>query len=290
MLLAARLGTALAAEAPALRVVASFSILADLTREVGGSDVEVRSLVPAGADAHLFTPTPADARAVADAQLVIVNGLRYEGWMTRLVKAAGYQREVVVASAGIKARRTDGGADPHAWQDLSNVQIYVENIRAALASRVPAKAAAFNTRAAAYKARLAALDDETRTRIARIPKERRRVVTGHDAFGYFADSYGIEFIAPRGWSTESEPSAQTVAVIVRQLRNQRAGALLLESRGDPRMLERIASEAGVKVVSERLYADALSPPGGEADTFLRLFQHNVQTLCDALSNGSAPAR
>ncbi|MEO8280396.1 MAG: zinc ABC transporter substrate-binding protein [Ideonella sp.] len=285
LLLTLRLGAACAADTPVLRVVASFSILADLASEVGGSHVEVRSLVPAGADAHQFTPTPADARALAHAQLVIINGLRYEGWMDRLVKAAGYQGDMLTASTGIKARQSGGGADPHAWQDLSNVQVYVENIRAALANRMPANAAEINARAAAYKARLKALDDDTRARIAKIPKDRRRVVTDHDAFGYFADAYGVSFIAPRGWSTESEPSAESVATIVRQLRVQKAGALLMEIRGDPRLLDRIAKEAGVKVVTERLYADALSPSGGPADTFMKMFRHNVQTLCDAMTAG-----
>ncbi len=290
LLLAGLFCNAQASETPPLRVVASFSILADLVRQVGGPQVEVRTLVPAGADAHVFTPTPADARAVAQAQLVIVNGLRYEGWIGRLVKAAGYRGELLVASNGSRLRQAGGGTDPHAWQDLSNVQVYVENIRAGLVKRLPAHAAEINARAAEYRARLQALDAETRARIAEIPKQRRRVVTGHDAFGYFADAYGVAFIAPRGWSTESEPSAESVAVIVRQLRAQRAGALLLENRGDPRLLERIAAEAGVKVVAERLYADALSPPGGVADTFLQLFRHNVLTLSQAMAADSPTAR
>lgn len=283
-------GPAQAADAPVLRVVASFSILADLVREVGGPLVEVRSLVPAGADAHVFTPTPADARALAETQLVVVNGLRFEGWMDRLVKAAGYRGESVVASAGIRVRQAGGGPDPHGWQDLSNAQVYVDNVRAALASRLPAHAAAIDARATAYKARLAALDAEARASIAAIPAERRRVVTGHDAFGYFAAAYGVAFIAPRGWSTESEPSAEDVAVIVRQLRTQRAGALLLESRGDPRLLQRIASEAGVTVSTARLYADTLSPPGGEADTFVRMFRHNVDTLRAAMAATTSTRR
>ena len=288
LLVATCLGSAHAGDAPALRVVASFSILADLAREVGGRHVEVRSLVPRGGDAHQFTPTPADAQALADSHLLIVNGLRYEGWMSRLVKAVGYNGDLLVASVGITVRQAGGGADPHAWQDLSKVQVYVENIRATLVRRLPAEAGEINARAEAYKAQLAALDAETRARIAKVPKDRRHVVTGHDAFGYFAAAYGVVFIAPLGWSTESEPSAQNVAVIVRQLRVQRAGALLMDSRGDPRLLERIASEAGVKVMHKRLYADSLSPPGGEADTFLRMFRHNVQTLCDAM-NASVPS-
>ncbi len=275
-----------AAPARRLRVVASFSILADLVREVGGPLVEVRSLVAPGADAHVYTPTPADARALGQADLVVVNGLRYEGWIDRLIAAVGYRGTVVVASAGIEPRMTRGGADPHAWQNLAHARRYVENIRAALCAALPAETAAFDARAAAYDARLVALDRETRGRIAHIPLERRRVVTGHDAFGYFVDAYGIAFIAPRGWSTDSEPSAEAVARIVRQLREQRASAVLAETRSDPRLLERIAREAGVRIGGQ-LHADALSPPGSEADTYLKLFRHNVDTLLAAI--GPPPA-
>lgn len=280
-----------AADRAPLKVVASFSILADLAREVGGAAVEVTSLVPAGGDAHVYTPTPADAKAVARAELLIVNGLRYEGWISRLVKAVGFKGQLLVASTGVKIRQTNGGADPHAWQSLPNVMIYVENIRAALVAQRPEHAAATNSRAAAYRERIAALQSETLARLAQIPQAQREVVTGHDAFGYFADAYGVAFIAPRGWSTDSEPSAEAVARIVRQLRQHGAGALLVENRSDPRLMQRIAAEAGIKV-GGRLYADALSASGGEADSFLQLFRHNVDTLIDAmgLANSKTPAR
>ncbi len=277
-----------APDAAPLKVVASFSILADLVREVGGPLVEVRSLVAPGADAHVYSPTPADAQALARAELLVVNGLRYEGWMTRLVGAVGYRGPVVVASHGIQPRMTRGGADPHAWQSLAHVRRYVENIRAGLVDARPAQAATIDARARAYSSRLEALERETRERIARIPPQRRRVVTGHDAFGYFVAAYGVEFIAPRGWSTDSEPSAEAVARIVRQLREQRASALLIETRSDPRLLDRIASEAGVRI-GGRLHADALTPAGGEADTYLKLFRHNVDTLIEALGGAAPPS-
>jgi zinc/manganese transport system substrate-binding protein len=273
---------ALAVERLPLQVVASFSILADLTREVGGSVVEVRSLVPAGADAHVFSPSPADAQAVAKAEMLIINGLRYEGWISRLIKAVGFKGQLVVATNGITPRQAGGGADPHAWQSLANVLVYVENIRAALVAKRPEHAVAINSRAAAYGRKIVELERETVARLARIPKAQRRVVTGHDAFGYFSDAYGVQFVAPRGWSTDSEPSADAVARIVRQLRENGAQALLIESRSDPRLLERIAAEAGIKI-GGRLHADALSQPGSEADTFLRMFRHNVDTLIDAMS-------
>lgn len=265
-----------------LRVVASFSILADLAREVGGPVVDVHSLVPPGADAHVFTPTPADAQKLARAELLIVNGLRYEGWIERLVKAAGYRGPVVVATQGIRGRPALGGADPHAWQDLANAQVYVENIRRALAVARPGQASLVQQRADAYSARLRELDRETRARFAALPEQRRRVITGHDAFGYFADAYGVRFISPRGWSTDSEPSAEQVARIVRQAREQQASALLVEHLSDPRLIDRIAREAGARV-GGRLHADALTPAGGEADTYLRLFAHNVATLAAAMA-------
>jgi len=270
------------AAAPVLKVVATFSILADMAREVGGSAVEVSALVGPNADAHVYEPTPADVRRVARADVVVTNGLRFEGWIDRLIASSGYRGKVVVASAGIVPLQVGGGADPHAWQSLVNGQLYAETIRAALVAAAPARTAEINERAAAYQERLIALDQDTRSRIAALPESRRRVITSHDAFGYFAAAYGVRFIAPRGWTTGSEPSAETVARIVRQARQTQASALLVENISDPRMIERIAREAQVKVGGE-LYSDALSPPGTAADTYLRMFEHNVRTLLDAMT-------
>ena len=281
-------GWARAADAGPLRVVATFSVLADMVREVGGAAVEVTSLVGPDADAHVFEPTPRDAQRVAKAHLIVANGLRYEGWIERLIAASGYRGKVVVASAGVTPRQAGrDGIDPHAWQNLVHAKRYVANIRAALAAAAPQHGAAIESRAADYLRRIDALDLETRIRIARVPAERRRVITAHDAFGYFAEAYGIEFIAPRGWTTGSEPSAEGVARIVRQLREQRASALLLENISDPRLLERIAREARVNV-GGKLYSDALSAPGTEADTYLRMFAHNVDTLVAAIGTGARP--
>jgi zinc/manganese transport system substrate-binding protein len=271
---------------PPIQVVATFSIVADLVREIGGDAVEVSALVGPNADAHVFEPTPADVRRVARADLVVTNGLRYEGWIDRLIAASGYRGTVAVASHGIATRQLAGGADPHAWQDLTRAQRYADNIRAALvdATKIkPAAAvvAAINARAAAYQLRLAALDRDSRARIAAVPTERRRVITSHDAFGYFAAAYGITFIAPRGWTTGSEPSAAAVAGIVRLAREAKASALLVENISDPRLIERIANEAGL-TIGGKLYSDALSPPGTEADTYLKMFEHNVRTLVTAM--------
>lgn len=273
---------------PPLRVVATFSVLADMVREVGGPAVEVASLVGPNADAHMFAPTPADARRVARADLVVVNGLNYEGWIERLIRASGYKGPVLVASEGITPRRVGRGIDPHAWQSLAHAKQYVENIRAALVAAAPTRRAEIDTRAAAYLQRITALEQDTLARIGRLPAQQRRVITAHDAFGYFAAAYGVEFVSPRGWSTDSEPSADSVARIVRQARAQQVGALLLENISDPRLIERVAREAGVGV-GGALYSDALSPPGTAADTYLRMFAHNVRTIVEALEQARPAA-
>jgi len=270
------------AASPPLRVVASFSVLADMVREVGGASVEVTSLVGPNADAHLFSPTPADARRVAGADLVVINGLHFEGWIERLIRASGYAGPVVVASQGITPRLAGLALDPHAWQSLAHAKRYVENIRAALGAAAPLQRQVFDARAADYLQRIAALELDTIARIGQLPAQRRRVITAHDAFGYFAAAYGLEFVAPRAGSTDNEPSAEALARLIREARAKRAGALLLENTGDPRLIERIAREAGIGV-GGALYSDALSPPGTVADTYLRMFAHNVRTLVEALS-------
>ncbi len=283
LLLAALLFAApLHAQAPRpLQVVASFSILADMTREVAGDAAQVHSLVGANADAHVFEPTPADAQRLARADLVIVNGLHFEGWIERLVRSSGYRGTVVEATRGIEPRRAGRGVDPHAWQSLAHAQRYVENIRAALVAAAPTQAAAIDARAAAYRERLAALDTMARAAFDAIPPDQRRVVSTHDAFGYLGQAYGITFISPRAWNTDSEASAAGVAAVIRQVRQHQARALFVENITDRRSIERIAQETGAQV-GGTLYSDALSAPGGGADTYLRLYEHNVKTIVGAL--------
>lgn len=270
-----------------LQVVASFSILADMVREVAGDAAQVTPLVGPNADAHVFEATPADAQRLARADLVVVNGLFFEGWIDRLVRSSGYRGPVVVASRGITPRRAGRGDDPHAWQDLRHAQAYVENIRTALVAAAPAQSRQIDERAKAYAQRLAELDLRARAVFDTVPREQRRVVSSHDAFGYFGDAYGITFIAPVGWTTGSEASAASVAAAIRQVRQQRARALFVENITDRRSIERIAQETGTRV-GGTLYSDALSAPGGEADTYLRLFAHNVSALANALQ--ASPAR
>jgi zinc/manganese transport system substrate-binding protein len=280
---AAALSSAVDAQTAArpLRVVASFSILADLVANVGGPDVEVHALVGRDADAHVFQPAPADVKRVAQADLVVVNGLHYEGWLTRLVQTAGFKGPVLVCSDGLTPRRTGADPDPHAWQDLASAHHYVARIRDTLVQARPAQADALRRRAAEYTAQIDALDRQVRADFAALPADRRRVVTSHDAFGYFAAAYGIEFLAAQRWNTDSEPSAADVARLIRQIRAQRAAALFVENISDPRLVQRIAQETGA-VVGGTLYSDALSAPGTAADTYLKLFRHNAQTLLAGL--------
>ena len=267
-----------------LPVVASFSLLADMVATVGGDAVVVHALVGADADAHAFTPAPADAQRLAQAGLIVVNGLGFEGWIDRLVRASGSKAPVVVASQGITVRRIGKVADPHAWQSLAAAQRYVENIRAALVAARPAQASAINARAADYTARLAALDASVRGRLAAVPPSERKLVTSHDAFGYMADAWGLDMRAAQGWTTAGEASAADVARLIRQLKAQRVRALFVENISDPRLVQRIAQEAGA-TVGGTLYSDALSPPGSRADTYLKLMAHNVETLLAALPSG-----
>ncbi|WP_018904981.1 metal ABC transporter substrate-binding protein [Variovorax paradoxus] len=265
-----------------LRVVASFSILADMAREIGGSAVEVAALVGPDSDAHVFQPSPADARRLANAELVVVNGLAFEGWMDRLVRSSGYRGPVVVASDGVPVRRMGRAPDPHAWQDLANAQRYAANLRDAMARARPAFAAEIGRRCASYIERLQALDREIRARFDAMPREHRRVISSHDAFGYFGAAYGIEFLAPQGMNTDSEASAASVARLIGQIRREDVRAVFVENISDPRLVQRIAREGGV-TVGGRLYSDALSAPGTEADTYLKLFAHNATTIASALS-------
>jgi len=265
-----------------LNVVASFSILGDFVRNVGGDRVDVTTLVGANSDAHVYVPAPADAKKVAEAKLVFVNGLGFEGWLSRLLKSAGGKASVVTATSGIAPLKLGSDADPHAWQSVGNAKIYVANIRDALAAAAPADADGFKSRANAYLADLDALEREVRAAIETIPESRRKVISTHSAFGYFAAAYGIEFIAPLGVSTESEASARDIARIITQVRAARIPAVFLENITDPRLMGRIAAETGARV-GGTLYSDSLTGEKGDSPTYIAMVRHNIKALTSALS-------
>lgn len=287
LVLALALGAGPAVAQPKLKTVATFSILADFVRQVGGDRVEVTALVGPDGDAHVYSPTPADSRRLAEARLVVANGLGLEGWMTRLIRASGTRAPVVEAARGTPPLRSADahghghGADPHAWQNVGNAKVYVAAIRDALAAADPDGRAAYEAQATAYLKDLDALDAEIRATVAQIPPERRRVITSHEAFAHFEAAYGIDFVAPQGVSTEAEPSAKDVARIIQQIRRERIPAVFVETIADRRVIERIAQETGAQV-GERLYSDALSDANGPAPTYIAMMRHNMRALGAAL--------
>lgn len=274
-------GTARAAER--INVVASFSILADMVRNVGGGSVDVVTLVGPDGDAHVYAPTPADAKKVADARLLVVNGLGFEGWMPRLLQASGSKAPIAVATKGIMPRKMGGHDDPHAWQSVANAKIYVVNIRDGLITAAPDHADIFKANADAYLAKLEVLDREVHEAVAKVPEARRKVISTHGAFGYFADAYGVTFFSPLSVSTDSEPSARDVAAIIAQIKVAKIPAVFLENISDPRLIERIAAETGARV-GGTLYSDGLTGEKGEAPTYIDMVRHNIKALTSALAD------
>jgi len=266
-----------------LKVVASFSILADFVRNVGGDRINLTTLVGADSDVHVYTPAPSDAKRIADAKLVVVNGLGLEGWLPRLVQSSGSKAQVVTVSAGIAPLKLGSAADPHGWQSVPNAKIYVTDIANALAAADPDDAEFFRAQAKAYLEKLETLDREVREAVAKIPQERRKVISTHDAFGYFAAEYGVQFIAPLGVSTETEPSARDIATIIGQIKAQKIPAVFLENISDDRLIRRIAAETGSKV-GGTLISDGLTGEKGPAPTYIDMVRHNIKALTSALDH------
>jgi zinc/manganese transport system substrate-binding protein len=281
-----------------VKAIASFSILGDLVREVGGDRVSLDVLVGPGSDAHVFQPTPAQARLVGQSQVVFSVGLGFEGWMSRLLKTTGYKGQQVVVSQGIKTIReggqeahktghqhghkhSHGETDPHAWQSVGNAKVFVKNIADGLCKADAAGCDQYRRNATAYTAQLDALDAEIRAAWQPIPLEQRKVITSHDAFGYYAQAYGVKFLAPQGVSTESEASAKGVAQLVRQIRQAQIKALFVESISEPRLIEQIGRETGVKPAGE-LFSDSLSDASGPAPTYLAMMKINTSALTRAV--------
>ena len=273
-----------------VKVVATFSILGDLVGQVGGDRIELATLVGPDGDAHVYSPTPADARRLAEAKVVFTNGLRFEGWIARLIKSSGTKAVIVEASRGVKALKVEeehghghAGIDPHAWQNIANAKLYVAAIRDALVGLDAAGRTAYEANATKYLKALDELEAEVKTTVARIPADRRRVITSHDAFRYFEAAYGLDFIAPQGVSTEAEASAKDVARIIQQIRREKIPAIFIETLSDPRLIERIAKETGAKV-GKKVYSDSLSAPGGSAATYIDMMRHNIRAFSAALSS------
>ena len=264
-----------------LRVMASFSILADLVQNLTGPRLRVAMLVGPDQDTHVYQPKPSDLRAVAQADVLVVNGLGFEGWMDRLAQAANFRGRLIVATAGIAPRQTpDGGTDPHAFQSVPNLRAYIANLRAGLSAADPDGATAYAAAADRSLQRLDALDADIRAAWAPLPRARRRIITTHDALGYYGAEYGVDFLAPEGFSTESEPSAKDLRRLIGQIRAQNITALFLENISNSAVLRQIARETGVKI-GGTLFSDALSPANGPASTYLDMMRHNTRLMAAA---------
>jgi zinc/manganese transport system substrate-binding protein len=272
----------LIAEVKKVKVVASFSILGDMVANVGGDYVEIKALVGPDQDAHVYEPTPNDAKALARADIVFVNGLGFEGWLEKLIRAVEYKGRVITATKGISPRKLGKGDDPHAWQSLKNGECYVNNIASALCELDPTHAKIYQANALTYITELQKIDREIKNQLKTIPLSKRKVITSHDAFGYFGAEYGIEFLAPAGISTESEPSASAVAKLIKQVRDKNVKALFIESITDKRIIEQIKLDSG-GFIGGTLYSDALSSPDKPGDTYINMIIHNLETLSISLN-------
>ncbi|MBR0567694.1 metal ABC transporter substrate-binding protein [Azoarcus sp. L1K30] len=284
-----------AAQAAPIDVTASFSILGDMVREVGGERIRVQTLVGADEDAHAFQPRPSDSRRIGNARLVVVNGLGFDDWMARLARSGGYKGPVVIASRGVTTLAMDAdkhghghGIDPHAWQDVGNAQRYVDNIATALIEVDPEGADTYRANAARYAGELKVLDAQIREALGSLSAAQRKVVSSHDAFGYFAHAYDLQFLSPVGVSNDAEPTAKGVARLIQQLRKEKVPAVFIENISDPRLSERISAESGA-VMGGTLYSDALSAASGPAPTYVTMMRHNLHTLMAALTS-APPAR
>lgn len=286
------------AETTRLSVVATFSIIGDFARRVGGERIELRTLVGPNGDAHVYEPRPADAVALARADIVLVNGLMFEGFLSRLIEASGTTAPVIELTDGAEILSDPEGGhyhyygdravfheapyDAHAWQSVANAKVYVENIARAFCEADTEGCAIYEENAQTYLVELAALDEEIRQAVDVLPEDRRVVVVAHNAFRYFEHAYGVSFLAPQGVSTESEASAADVASLIREIRERRAAAVFAENIADARLVEQIAAEAGLSL-GGTLYSDALSQPDGPAPTYVELMRHNVATITRALA-------
>lgn len=276
---------ATSASAKTLNIVASFSVLADVVQQVGGSHVQVKSLVGPNGDPHQFEPSPDDARSLKDADLAFVSGEGLERWFEKLVTASGYQGTPVIVSTGIKLRERQRKGqisdDPHVWNSPLNVLVWVTNIEKALSAADPEDANEFKANAARYSRELHDLDGYAHARIDPVPPQQRRILTSHDAFSYLGRDYGITFLSPLGLSTETEASASDVARLIDQVKAEHVKFYFIETSNDPRLVQQIANATGAQP-GGKLYAEALSRADGPAPTYTRMFRHNIDVLAKAM--------
>ena len=278
--------TASVASAKTLNAIASFTVLGDVVKEVGGDHITVKTLVGPNGDVHEFEPSPDDAKTLQAADIAFVSGEGLESWFDKLAKSAGYKGKPVVASAGIKTRKMeeDGKTvtDPHVWNSAANVVIWVANIEKALVAADPDDAADFKANAARYTKALQDLNAYAHEKIDAAPKDKRKILTSHDAFGYFGREYGLALLSPLGVSTEKEASAADVAKLIDQIKREKVKAYFIENSNDPRLVKQIADATGAEPGGE-LYVEALSPADGPATTYAKMFRYNVDQIAAAIT-------
>jgi zinc/manganese transport system substrate-binding protein len=266
-------------------VVATFSILGDMVHQVAGDKVDVKVLVGPNEDSHVYEPRPQDAKYLSHADLIVVNGLGFEGWLDRLIDASGSKARIVTATTGITPLEKEVNGkktvDPHTWHSLKNAQIYIDNIVEGLSELLPEDSSYFKANGDAYKKSFQDLEIKTHEALKDIPLNDRKIITGHDAFGYLGAEFNIQFYAPQGMSTESEPSAKAVAELINLIKNENVKAIFVENISNPRLVEQIANESGVQI-GGILYSDALSPPGTEADPYFKMMEHNLNAIVKSL--------
>lgn len=277
------------AQAETLKVVASFTVLADVVSNVGGDHVSVSSLVGPNGDPHEFEPSPTDAKKLKAADIAFVSGEGLEGWMDRLITASGYKGKPITVSEGINTRtmEEDGKTvtDPHVWNSPVNVKVWVANIEKALAAADPADAKAFEANAKAYTAKLDAMNAYAHTKLDPIPESERKILTSHDAFGYLGREYNVKFLSPLGLSTETEASAADVAKLIDQIKAEHIKTYFFENSNDPRLVKQIAKATGAKSGGE-LYVEALSKKNEPAPTYEKMFRYNIDQLAAAMKKSS----
>jgi len=283
-----------------INVIASFSIIGDMAKNIGQDRITLRTIVGPNGDAHVYEPSPADAIAMAKADVILINGLQFEGFIKRLIAASETSAPVTETTKDAHIIRDPAGGhyhfyegkavfhaapfDPHAWQSIANAKIYVKNIADAFCAADRSGCTFYQDNARAYTSKLNALQQKIKTTMAAIPEDKRTVVVGHNAFRYFEEDYGIHFLSPQGISTEAEASAADVAGILKEIKRNKASAVFAENISNPRLVAQIAAEAGLRVAGT-LYSDALSDPAGPASTYLAMMEHNVTTLTTAVNNG-----
>ena len=261
-----------------LKVVASFSILGDIVHQVGGEQIELVTIVGPDNDAHTYVPTPGDARALAEADVIFAIGLGFETWLEGLVEASGTDVAVSFVTDQIEPMRVEGVVDPHVWNSNANALLMVEAIESTLATSV----AGFEGNGT-FKAQVSAVGEQYRELFAALPANRRTVVTVHDAFGYLGAEMGLTFLAPIGVDGEAAPSARGLAELIKQVEEVGAAALFIENVNSPDLIEQIAEATGLEV-NGKLYSDALSGPQGPAPSFLEMVRGNYQRIYAALSD------